>query len=128
MQSPRARRGELDDLRERPRAALLCEPEQRDEDLSRGDRIRQGAVTGLAGRAEEVRELAQRETLAPTVEKTAREPDGVDDGRSDPAAGEPLDGAIDEADVEAGIVSAERRVAREREEPADRQLGSRRAA
>ena len=127
--SRRARgRGELDDLGERPCAALLCEPEQRDEDLGRGDGVGQRAVAGLARRAEEVRELAQREALAPAVEKAAREPDGVDDGGGDPAAREPLDRAVDEADVEAGVVSAERRVAGEREEPADRELGSRRAA
>ena len=84
----------------------------------------------LARRAEEVRELAQREALAPPVQQAAREPDGVDDGRGDPPAGQALDRTVEEADVEAGVVRGERRVAREREEPPDRQLraGARRAA
>ena len=128
VQLPRAGRGELDHLREGPRAALLREPEERDEDLGRRDRIRERAVARLARRPEEVRELPQREPLAATLEEPACEPHGVDDGRRHPPAGEALDGAVEEADVEARVVGGERRVAREREEAADRELGSRRRA
>ena len=46
--------------------------------------------------------------------------------RSDAAAaGEPLDGVVEEPDVEAGVVRHEWRVAGEREEPADRELRAR---
>ena len=74
-----------------------------------------------------MRELREGEALAPPVEEPAREPDGVDDRRGDAPAGEPLDGAVEEADVEAGVVRGERRVAREREEAADGELRTRRA-
>ena len=128
VQPPGARRRELDHLGERPRAALLREPEERDENLGRRERIGQRAMAGLARRAEEVRELAQREALAPAMQQPPREPHGVDDRRGDPLAGEVGDGAIEEADVEARVVGGERRVARERQEPTHRELRTRRGA
>ena len=79
-------------------------------------------------RAEEVRELREREALAAAVQQAPREPDGVDDGRGDAPAGEALDGVVEEPDVEAGVVRGERRVAGEREEAADRELRPGRAA
>ena len=128
MQPPRARRRELDHLGERPRAALLREPEERDEDLGRRERIGQRAMARLARRAEEVRELAQREALAPAMQQPPREPHGVDDRRGDALAGEVGDGAVEEADVEARVVGDERRVAREGEEAAHGELRTRRGA
>ncbi len=128
MEPARARRRELDDLGERARAALLGETEERDEDLRRRERVGERAMARLRGRAEEVRELREREALAPSVEEPAREPDGVDDRRCDAPAREALDGAVEETDVEARVVGGERRVAREREEPPDRELGPGRAS
>ncbi len=86
MEPPRARRGELDDLGERPRSSLLREAEQRDEDLRRRDGVRQRAVARLARRPEEMRELREREALAAAMQEATREPDRVDDGRSDTPA------------------------------------------
>ena len=57
------------------------------------------------------------------MEEAPGEPDGVDDRRGDPTAREALDRTVDEADVEARVVSGQRSVAREGEEPADRELG-----
>ena len=61
------------------------------------------------------------------VEQPAGEPDRVDDRRGDPPAGQPLDLAVEEAEVEAGVVGDEHRVARELEEAAHRELDRRRA-
>ena len=57
MEPPLPWRGELDHLGKCPRAALLSEAEQRHEDLRRRDGVRQRAMTGVGGGAEEVREL-----------------------------------------------------------------------
>ena len=128
VQPPRARRGELDHLGERPRAALLREPEQRDEDLGRRERVGQRAVARLARRAEEVRELAsEKRSLRRCSSRRASQTVSTT-GRGDPPAGQPLDGVVEEADVEAGVVRGERRVAGEREEAPDRELRPRRAA
>ncbi len=69
-----------------------------------------------------MRELTQREALAAAVQQAASEPDRVDDRRRDPTARQALDRTVDEPDVEAGVVRSERGVAREREEPSDREL------
>ena len=129
MEPPRPRRSELDDLGERPRAALLREPEERDEDLRRRERVGQRAMARLARRAEEVREPRQREALAPPVQQAPGEPDRVDHRRGDPAPGQSLDGVVEEPDVEAGVVRHERRIAGEREKAAGRaSSGARRCA
>ena len=73
-----------------------------------------------------MRERGEREALAPALEKPPREPDRVDDRRRDAPAGEPLDLALEEREVEARVVRDERRVAREAEEAADGQLRARR--
>ena len=80
----------------------------------------------LRRRAEEVRQLSQREALAPALEEPAREPHGVDDRSGDALPGEPLDGTVEEADVEPRVVRGQRRVADEREETANRELRTRR--
>src|SRR6476619_7904793 len=82
-------------------------------------------MAGVTRRAEEVRELAQREALAPAMQQPSRQPHSVDDRRGDTLAGEVGDGAIEEADVEAGVVGGERRVARERQEPTHGELRTR---
>ena len=62
------------------------------------------------------------------MKQPPREPHGVDDRRGDALAGELGDGAIEEADVEAGVVGDERRVAGERQEPTHGELRTRRGA
>src|SRR5205823_1392591 len=54
-----ARRGELAKVGDARRAALLCEPDERDEDLGGRGRVRQRAVAGSRARAEEVRERGE---------------------------------------------------------------------
>ena len=78
--------------------------------------------------AEEVRERRQADALLPPFEQPPREPDRVDDGRRHPAAREPLDFAVEEAHVEAGVVGDEHGIARELEEAAHGELHRRRAA
>ena len=126
-QPPRPRRRQLDDVRDRRRPSLLCEPEQREQDL--GGRLGVGERTVARGRrgADEVRERGEPDATEPAVEKAAREPDRVDHGRRDPPPGQPLDLAVEEAEVEAGIVRDEHGVAGELEEAPDRELGRRRA-
>jgi len=128
VQAARARCAEFEDVGQRPRAALLREPEKCDEDLGGRERIGQCAMARLPRRAEEVRELPKGEALAPAVEEPAGEPDRIQHGRHDPPPGQPRNLAIEEADVEARIVCDERRFAREGEEAPDRDLRPGRAA
>ena len=50
------------------------------------------------------------------LQQSSREPHGVDDGRSDSPPREALDLAVEEREVEAGVVRDEGRVAGERDE------------
>ncbi len=84
-------------------------------------------MTRIGRRAEEVRELREREALASPVQEPPREPDGVDHGGGDAPAGEPLDGVVEEAHVEAGVVCGERCITGEREEATNGELLTRRA-
>ena len=86
-------------------------------------RIRQRAMTGLGGRAEEVGERGEADALRPAFEQPPREPDGVDDRGRDAPAREPLDLDVEEPEVEARVVRDEDGVAGEVEEPADDLLG-----
>src|SRR4249920_3278536 len=58
------------------------------------------------------------------MEQASGEPDGVEDRRGDSSPREPLDLAIEEPDVETGVVRDERHVACECEKSADGELGS----
>ena len=115
---PRARRGEVDELRHGRRARLLREPDQREQDLGGRLGVGERAVARPRRRAEEVRERGEADALLAAGEQPAREPDGVDHRRRDPAAGQPLDLAIEEAHVEARVVGDEDGVAGELEEAA----------
>ena len=123
-----AGRGELDEVGERPRAALLREPEQADEDLGRRLRVRQRPVARRGRDAEEVRQRRKAEAAGTVAEEPFRQPDGVDDGRGDATPGEELDLAVEEGEVEARVVSHQRRVAGELEEAPHRELHPRRSA
>ncbi len=123
---PRARRRQRDEIADGAGAALLREAHEPDEDLRGGDRIRKRAVAWLDRHAEEMRELPQRDALAPAGEQAAREPDGVEDGRGAAAARQTLDRAVEERHVEASVVRDERGVARELEETPERELDARR--
>ncbi len=59
------RSGELDEIADRARPALLGEAQQRDQDLRRREGVRERPVARLDGHAEEVRERCEREALAP---------------------------------------------------------------
>ena len=110
------------------RAALLREPDQREQDLRRRLCVRERPVTRPRRRAEEVRERREPDALDPAGEHSPREPDGVDDRCGDSPAGQPLDLAVEEADVEARVVRDEHRVAGELEETTHRELDRRCAA
>ena len=122
-----ARRGEVDELRHRLGAALLGEPDQREQDLRRRLRVGERAVARPGRRAEEVGERRQADALLAALEQAPREPDRVDDRRRHSPARQPLDLAIEEAHVEAGVVGDEHGVARELEEPPHGQLDRRRS-
>ena len=78
--------------------------------------------------AEEVRQLREREALASPPEQPPGEPDRVDHGSRDAPSRQPLHRLVEEADVEPGVVSRERRVGCEREEAPHGELLARRAA
>ena len=59
--------------------------------------------------AEEVRQRGEADAARALAEQPPREPDGVDDRRGDAPAREPLDLAVEEAQVEARVVGDERR-------------------
>ena len=113
---------------DRPRAAFLREPDQREQHLGRRLRVRKRAVARLHRRADEVRELGEARARHAPREQAPRERHRVDDGRRDPRAGEQLRLAVEEGEVEAGVVRDEHRVAGEGEEPADGGPRRRRAA
>ena len=79
--------------------------------------------------AEELRERGEPDPRDAPCEQPAREPDGVHHGRSQAAAGDQLDLAVEEGQVEAGVVGDEDGVlAGEGEEAADRRRRARRPA
>ena len=108
--------------------ALLRETDQREQDLRGRLGVGERPVTRPRRRAEEVRERREPDALDPAGEQPPREPDGVDDRCGDSPAGQPLDLAVEEADVEARVVRDEHRVAGELEEAAHRELDRRCAA
>ena len=122
-----ARRGEIDELRHRRGAALLGEADQRQQDLRRRLRVGERAVARPGRRAEEVGERGEPDALLAALEQPPREPDRVDDRRRHPPAREPLDLAVEEAHVEAGVVGDEHGVAGELEEAAHGELDRRRS-
>ena len=107
---------------------FLREAEEREQDLRRRLGVRQSAVTGPRAGAEEVRERGKADAAEPAGEQAAGEPDCVDDRRRDPPTRQPLHLAVEEADVEAGVVGDEDSVTREIEEAANRELHRRCAA
>jgi hypothetical protein len=128
MKSTRAWRSELDDVTDRPSAALLREAEEGDQNLGGRKRIRKRSVARLPRRPEEVRELLEREALAAPVEEPSGEPHGVDDRRRYALPGELLDRAVEESDVEPSVVRNERCVAGESEKAKDGEFCAWRAA
>ena len=122
MQAPGTRRGELDEIRQGPRAALLREPEQHEQDLRGRPGVRQRAMTRLGGDAEELGERREPDAPRALAEHPPREPHRVDDGGCNPASRQELDLAIEEREVEARVVRDDRRVAGELEQTADREL------
>ena len=125
MKPARARSSELDQVADSPRASLLREPDQGDEDLPGRDRVGERAMTRLHGDPEEVREPREGEALAPVREQAPRQPDGVEHRSSAAAAGQPLDLLVEERHVEACVVSDEGDVTGEREEATKSDLGAR---
>ena len=72
---------------------------------------------------EEVGQLGEADAPRAPVEQPPREPDGVDDGGRHPPARDPLHLAVEEREVEAGVVRDEHAVPGEVEEAAHRVLG-----
>ena len=74
-----------------------------------------------------MRELGEREALAPPLEEAAGEPDGIEDGSCDAPARQPLDLAVEEPQVEARVVGDQRRLSGEAQKlpDGDRRAGGR---
>ena len=122
VQPPGARRGEVDELGDRLGAALLGEPDQPDQDLSRGCCVRKRPVARLCGRPEELGQAREPEVLRPSLEQPSREPDRVDHRRRDSPPGQAQHRVVEEGHVEARVVGDEHRLPREREEAADGEI------
>ena len=123
------RRGEVDEVGDRARAALLREADERDEDLGRRLRVRESAMARAHRRAEEVRERREPDASDAPGEQPPGEADRVHDGRRQPSAGDELDLTVEERQVEAGVVrDQDGAVAGEGEEAADRGRRARRSA
>ena len=122
------RRRQLDEVGHRLGPALLREADQGDQDLGGRLCIGERPVTGLDRRPEEVREVREAEPLRPAAQQPPGEPDRVDHRSCDPPARQPLDGAVEEAHVEARVVGDEDGVAGEREEAPHGEVGGRCAA
>ncbi len=125
---PRARGSQLLELGDRRGAALLRDLDEPEEHLGGRLGIGERAVAGLDGGAEEVRERGEARPLDPPAQEVARERHRVDDGRREPFPGQAFELAVDEADVEAGVVGDEDGVAGEGDEAGERLADSRRAA
>ena len=111
--APRPRRRERDELGDGPCAALLCEPDQREQHLCGRLRVGQGAMARLHRGAEEVGELREAGAGDAAGQQATGERDRVDDRGGEARARQPLGLAIEE---------------REREEAPHRGRGRRRAA
>ncbi len=128
VHAARARSRQLLEVGDRAGAALLREPDQREQDLRGRLGVRERAVAGRDRRAEEVRERGQAHPLDASPQQVARERDGVEHRRGEALAGEPVELAVDEAGVEAGVVRDEQRVAGERAEAPQSGAHARRTA
>ena len=124
-QPARARRREVGQLGDCACATLLRETDQREQDLCRRLCICECPVTRPRRRAEEVRERREPDALDPAGEHSPREPHGVDNRCGDSPPGQPLDLAVEEADVEPGVVRHEHRVACELQETTHRKFDRR---
>ena len=121
-----ARRAELLEVGDRLGAALLCEPDQAEQDLRRRLGVGKRAVARAHARAEEPRERRQAGPRGATGEQATSEPDRVDHRRRDPPPRLPLGLAVEEGEVEACVVGDEDGVAGEGEEPPHRRGHGRR--
>ncbi len=82
----------------------------------------------LHRRPEEARERSETRAPGPRAEERPRERNRVKDGRRQPARLDPLDGLVEERQVEARVVRDDHAVPGEREEAAHGRLDGRRAA
>jgi hypothetical protein len=121
-------RRELEHVPDRARAALLGKAEQRHEGLGRRLGVGQRAVAGLDGGAEEVGERAEADAGRAAGEEASCKPDRVEHRGRQPSPFEGFDLAVEEADVEAGIVGDEHALAGEREKTAHGLRGGRSTA
>ena len=108
------------ELGDRRSAALLRDLDEPEEHLRGRLGIGKRAVAGLDGGAEEVRKRGEARPLDPPAQEVARERHRVDDGCREPLPGQALELAVDEADVEAGVVGDEDGVAGEGDEAGKR--------
>ena len=92
-----------------PAPRSCARPISAQEDLGGRLCVRQRAVARPHRGAEELRQGAQAARGDPPREQPSRQPDRVDDRRGEPSALDQLDLAVEEADVEAGVVRDEDR-------------------
>jgi hypothetical protein len=110
-------------LGDRASAALLGEPDQREQELCRRPGIRQRPVAGLCRRVEKPRELRKPEAGDAAGQESPCQSHGVDHRRGDPPTGQELSLSVEEGEIEAGVVRHEDRVAGEVEKAAHRDRG-----
>ena len=125
VNAPGTRRREVDEVGDRPRAALLRQADQAQQDLGRRLRVRQRAMTRLRVGHEVTRE--RRKIRRATPEQPPRERHRVDDGRGDAPAGQPHRLVVEEGHIEPCVVRDQDCVAGEAEELADDSSDWRRA-
>ena len=117
LDAARLGRRQLDEVADRPRAALLRHPDQPEQDLGRRLGVGQRPVAGPHVGREAVRERGEIRGLA--SEQPSREPDRVDDRRLHALVREPHRLVVEKRHVESRVVRDEHAVTREGEKPAD---------
>ena len=127
VQPPRPGRGQVDQVGDGARAALLRQADQAHEDLGRGRASGRARWQGCVGTPKKCGQPGEPDAADAALQEPPRQPDGVDHRRRDPPPGDPLDLAVEEPEVEARVVGDEHVVAGEPQEPAHRHLGARRA-
>ncbi len=125
---PGPRRRQLFELGQGRGPALERKVDQAQEHLGSCLSVGKSAMARLDRDAEEVRERPEARPVDPTAEQVPGERHRVDHGRRDSLPADALELAIDETDVEAGVVRDEHGVAGERHELRERLTHPRRRA
>jgi hypothetical protein len=108
-----SREPEIERILDRPRATLLRDPEQHEQELTRRLRIGQRAVDGTRRKREAVGQRVQIAAQPATGQQPPRERDRVEHRQLEPSSVDRAERALQEADVEARVVRDEHAALRE---------------